>query len=116
MISSQDCKAIRLRAHCAALEISTRSNLAGHRNIVGGVSTVGIADIVVRKVEKTDSAAVAQTLPSAFCNYPVFSFFLPNDSTRLKKLETAMRVLFKFGAVPQACTLHSGGSWSKSSS
>ena len=57
----------------------------------------------VRLATAADAGQAAQTLARAFYDDPVFSFFLQNDSTRLKKLESVMRILFKLGEPHRSC-------------
>lgn len=57
----------------------------------------------VRAALAADSTPLSQTLARAFYDDPVFSFFLPDDSTRLAKLETVMRIIFKLGLPHGAC-------------
>ena len=38
-----------------------------------------------------------KSLARAFYDDPVFTHFLPDDSTRLAKLESVMAILFKLG-------------------
>ncbi|HEY5336914.1 MAG TPA: GNAT family N-acetyltransferase [Rhizomicrobium sp.] len=57
----------------------------------------------VREATVMDTVPLAQSLARAFYTDPVFSFFLPDDATRLKKLESVMRILFKLGAPHRSC-------------
>ena len=57
----------------------------------------------VRPATPADSAAISVTLARAFYDDPVFSYFIPDDSKRLKKLEKVMRTLFKLGLPHGAC-------------
>ena len=67
------------------------------------VETSRAKNETVRQAIKADSAQVSQTLARAFYDDPVFSHFLPDDSTRLKKLERVMAILFKLGLPHGAC-------------
>jgi ribosomal protein S18 acetylase RimI-like enzyme len=60
-------------------------------------------DTTVRKATMADYTLASQSLARAFYDDPVFSFFLPDDTTRLKKLESVMGILFKLGAPHNAC-------------
>lgn len=57
----------------------------------------------VRTATRADARPLAQSLARAFYTDPVFSFFLPDNSTRLKKLESVMAILFKLGEPHHAC-------------
>jgi GNAT superfamily N-acetyltransferase len=57
----------------------------------------------VRMARVADSTPVSQTLARAFYDDPVFSHFLPDDSTRLARLEKVMGILFKLGQPHGAC-------------
>ena len=57
----------------------------------------------VRRATKADSKPLSASLARAFEDDPVFSHFLPDDSTRRKKLETVMAILFKLGEPHGAC-------------
>jgi ribosomal protein S18 acetylase RimI-like enzyme len=59
--------------------------------------------VKVRPAVKADSKPLSESLARAFEDDPVFSHFLPDDSTRRKKLETVMRILFKLGEPHGAC-------------
>lgn len=59
--------------------------------------------VTIRAAHRGDTEKLSQTLARAFYDDPVFSFFLPDDATRLKKLETVMRILFKLGEPHGAC-------------
>ncbi|MGA9794765.1 MAG: GNAT family N-acetyltransferase [Rhizomicrobium sp.] len=60
-------------------------------------------DTSVRRATLADAAPASQSLARAFYDDPVFSFFLPNDATRLKKLESVMGILFRLGVPHNAC-------------
>ncbi|HEY2034363.1 MAG TPA: GNAT family N-acetyltransferase [Rhizomicrobium sp.] len=60
-------------------------------------------DVSVRKATAADTVPLSRSLARAFYTDPVFSHFLPDDSTRLKKLEGVMRILFKLGEPHGAC-------------
>jgi ribosomal protein S18 acetylase RimI-like enzyme len=60
-------------------------------------------ETIVRTATRADTVPLSQSLARAFYTDPVFSYFLPDDSTRLKKLETVMRILFKLGEPHHAC-------------
>ena len=60
-------------------------------------------DTAIRPAVKSDSEPLSQSLARAFYDDPVFSHFLPEDSTRLKKLEKVMSILFKLGQPHGAC-------------
>ncbi len=60
-------------------------------------------DTSVRNATMADHTLASQTLARAFYDDPVFSYFIPDDSTRLKKLETVMRILFKLGEPHHSC-------------
>lgn len=60
-------------------------------------------DTSVRKATAADFAPLTQTLARAFYDDPVFSFLLPDDSTRLQKLEAVMGIFFKLGLPHGAC-------------
>jgi ribosomal protein S18 acetylase RimI-like enzyme len=60
-------------------------------------------DTAIRLATRADTVPLAQSLARAFYTDPVFSYFLPDDSKRLKKLETVMRILFKLGEPHHAC-------------
>jgi ribosomal protein S18 acetylase RimI-like enzyme len=64
---------------------------------------VSRADTSVRPAVKSDSKPLSETLARAFYDDPVFSHFLPDDSTRLAKLERVMAILFKLGQPHGAC-------------
>jgi len=64
---------------------------------------MGGARATVRNATMGDYAAVSATLARAFYDDPVFSFLLPDDATRLKKLETVMGLFFKLGLGHGAC-------------
>lgn len=57
----------------------------------------------VRKATRADHTPLTQSLARAFYTDPVFSFFIPDDSVRLKKLETVFGILFKLGLPHGAC-------------
>lgn len=57
----------------------------------------------VRTATAADSEPLSKSLARAFYTDPVFSFFIPDDSARLKKLEGVMRILFKLGEPHGAC-------------
>ena len=59
--------------------------------------------VSVRSAVKADSKLLSASLARAFYDDPVFSHFLPDDTTRLKKLETVMAILFKLGQPHGAC-------------
>ncbi|MBN9531954.1 MAG: GNAT family N-acetyltransferase [Alphaproteobacteria bacterium] len=60
-------------------------------------------DVTVRNATRADTAAVSQSLARAFYDDPVFSFFLPDEATRLKKLESVMGILFRLGLPHESC-------------
>jgi GNAT superfamily N-acetyltransferase len=64
---------------------------------------VSAADANVRPAVRSDSVPLSQTLARAFYDDPVFSYFIPDDSKRLRKLETVMRILFGLGLPYGAC-------------
>jgi ribosomal protein S18 acetylase RimI-like enzyme len=64
---------------------------------------MGEARSTVRMTTRHDFEAVAATLARAFYDDPVFSFFLPDGSTRLKKLQTVMGIFFKLGLTHRTC-------------
>ena len=57
----------------------------------------------VRGATRADHAPLSQSLARAFYTDPVFAYFLPDDSKRLKKLEAVMGILFKLGLPHRAC-------------
>jgi len=57
----------------------------------------------VRKATTADSKPLSESLARSFYTDPVFAHFLPDDSTRLKKLEKVMGILFKLGEPHGAC-------------
>jgi len=57
----------------------------------------------VRKATTADSKPLSESLARSFYTDPVFAHFLPDDSTRLKKLEKVMAILFKLGEPHGAC-------------
>jgi ribosomal protein S18 acetylase RimI-like enzyme len=57
----------------------------------------------VRKATAADSIPLSQSLARAFYDDPVFTHFLPDNATRLNKLETVMRILFKLGLPHGSC-------------
>ncbi len=61
------------------------------------------ADTSVRPTVKSDSRPLSASLARAFYDDPVFAHFLPDDSTRLAKLERVMAILFKLGQPHGAC-------------
>jgi ribosomal protein S18 acetylase RimI-like enzyme len=56
---------------------------------------MGEARATVRTATKRDFDAMSASLARAFYDDPVFSFLLPDDSTRLKKLETVLGIFIK---------------------
>jgi ribosomal protein S18 acetylase RimI-like enzyme len=60
-------------------------------------------DTAVRPAVKSDSEALSKSLARAFYGDPVFTHFLPDDMTRLTKLERVMGILFKLGLPHGAC-------------
>jgi ribosomal protein S18 acetylase RimI-like enzyme len=60
-------------------------------------------DTSVRNATMVDSMLASQSLARAFYDDPVFSHFLPEDSTRLARLEKVMGILFKLGVPHGAC-------------
>ena len=59
--------------------------------------------LTVRGATRADSKPLSESLARAFYDDPVFTHFLPDDSKRLKKLETVMAILFKLGEPHGAC-------------
>ncbi len=59
--------------------------------------------MTVRGATKEDSKPLSESLARAFYDDPVFLHFLPDDSTRLKKLKRVMAILFKLGEPHGAC-------------
>ena len=57
----------------------------------------------VRTATKADMTPLSQSLARAFYDDPVFSYFIPDHSVRLKKLERVMGILFKLGEPHHAC-------------
>ncbi|MBS0274643.1 MAG: GNAT family N-acetyltransferase, partial [Proteobacteria bacterium] len=57
----------------------------------------------VRKATRADRAPLIQSLARAFYTDPVFSYFIPDDCARLKKLESVFGILFKLGLPHGAC-------------
>ena len=57
----------------------------------------------VRPAVGADAKPLSESLARAFYDDPVFTHFLPDDSKRLKKLETVMAILFKLGQPHGAC-------------
>jgi len=66
------------------------------------------AEASVRDATKADHAAVQVTLARAFLDDPVFAYFLPDETTRLKRLESIMGILFKLGLPHGACYTTAG--------
>jgi ribosomal protein S18 acetylase RimI-like enzyme len=62
-----------------------------------------MGDATVRVAAIRDFDAVSATLARAFYDDPVFSFLLPDDATRLAKLEVVMGIFFKLGLPHGAC-------------
>ena len=60
-------------------------------------------DTSVRAATRTDAKPLSQSLARAFYTDPVFSYFIPDDATRLTKLEKVMGILFKLGEPHGAC-------------
>ena len=60
-------------------------------------------DTSVRKANAADTEPLSKSLARAFYSDPVFTHFVPDDSTRLAKLEIVMRILFKLGLVHDTC-------------
>ncbi len=60
-------------------------------------------DTSVRPAVQSDFEPLSQSLARAFYDDPVFSYFIPDDSKRLKKLESVMGILFKLGLPHGAC-------------
>lgn len=60
-------------------------------------------DTSVRKATRADAVPLSQSLARAFYTDPVFSYFIPDDATRLTKLEKVMGILFKLGEPHGAC-------------
>jgi ribosomal protein S18 acetylase RimI-like enzyme len=60
-------------------------------------------DTSVRNATAADHAAVSATLARAFYDDPVFSFLLPDDATRLAKLDTVLGIFFKLGLPHGTC-------------
>lgn len=60
-------------------------------------------DVTVRSATSSDTRPLSQSLARAFYHDPVFSHFLPDDTTRLKKLEKVMSILFRLGLPHGAC-------------
>lgn len=60
-------------------------------------------NVTVRNAMLADSKPLSESLARAFYDDPVFTHFLPDDATRLKKLENVMRILFKLGQPHGAC-------------
>ena len=61
------------------------------------------ARTTVRNAVIADYAPLSASLARAFYDDPIFSHFLPDDSTRLKRLEKVMGILFKLGEPHGAC-------------
>ena len=59
--------------------------------------------VTVRNATQADTVPLSQSLARAFYDDPVFAHFLPDDATRLKKLERVMAILFKLGLPHGAC-------------
>jgi ribosomal protein S18 acetylase RimI-like enzyme len=59
--------------------------------------------VTVRNATLADSKPLSESLARAFYDDPVFTHFLPDGATRLKKLESVMRILFKLGQPHGAC-------------
>ena len=59
--------------------------------------------VSVREAVPSDTLPLSQSLARAFYTDPVFTYFLPNASTRLKRLEKVMAVLFKLGLPHKSC-------------
>ena len=57
----------------------------------------------VRNATRADHAAVSATLARAFYDDPVFSFLLPDDTTRLAKLDAVLGIFFKMGLPHGTC-------------
>ena len=60
-------------------------------------------DTSVRTATRADTTPLSQSLARAFYDDPVFSYFIPDDSKRLKKLERVMSILFKLGEPHHSC-------------
>jgi ribosomal protein S18 acetylase RimI-like enzyme len=59
--------------------------------------------VAVRAAMQGDVKRLSESLARAFYDDPVFSYFIPDDATRLKKLESVMGILFKLGLPHGAC-------------
>ncbi len=64
---------------------------------------MAIAGVTVRQAVAADFTPLSQSLARAFYTDPVFSFLLPDDATRLGKLETVMGIFFNLGLPHGAC-------------
>lgn len=62
-----------------------------------------LSGVSVRTIGGAERGPVSATLARAFYDDPVFSYFIPDDSKRLKKLEAVMGILFKLGLPHGAC-------------
>ncbi len=60
-------------------------------------------ETTVRNATLADYEPVSQSLGRAFYTDPVFAFLVPDESARLKKLESIMGLFFKLGLPHGAC-------------